>query len=86
MIHRRMLGHPNIVPLLSFVCSPASVDLIMPYCSGGDLLDAVKPEIGLPFDVVHPYAVQIFCAIAALHQFGYAHRCASHHLAAKFLR
>lgn len=64
--------------LLSYACSsldtPRSVEIVMPYMPGGDLLEAVIPEVGMATELVLHYARQMFSAIAYVHGMGYAHR------------
>jgi hypothetical protein len=44
------------------------------YCGGGELFDAVKPDIGCSTDLTREYMLQLGRAIQYLHSKGVAHR------------
>jgi serine/threonine protein kinase len=56
--------------------TPRSIEIVMPYMSGGDLLESVIPEVGMATDLVICYARQIFSALSHVHGMGFAHRYA----------
>ncbi|KAK0561296.1 Cyclin-dependent kinase 20 [Tilletia horrida] len=71
---QRAQGHRGIVELLDVCHRPGVVDLIMPVCWGSlqDLIE-VHPG-GLQCDTVRNLSVQLFSAVAHIHQQGIAHR------------
>lgn len=67
------VDHPNIIHFFECYESPTSYDIVMEYCSGGDLVTLVeKNELDERFikKILH----QILVAVNYLHFFGIAHR------------
>jgi serine/threonine protein kinase len=68
------LSHPNLIFQLDKLEEDDQVTFVLPYMSGGDLLDAIAPEQGLPRDMAVLYSKQLLTAVAYLHGNGLAHR------------
>eukprot|EP00124_Ichthyophonus_hoferi_P000692 Ihof_evm21s27 gene=Ihof_evmTU21s27 len=66
--------HKHVMPLLDVIEGQYVVKFIMPYLSGGQLLDLIPPDTGLDPKIAARYAMQIFSALAHIHSLGYAHR------------
>ncbi|KNC80271.1 CAMK/CAMKL/CHK1 protein kinase [Sphaeroforma arctica JP610] len=72
-IHSR-LQHPNIVELYSTAKNQKVMVLLQEYVGGGELFDAVIPDIGVHPMRVRSYLLQLVSAIKYLHNLGIAHR------------
>jgi hypothetical protein len=68
------LSYPNLIFQLDKLEEEDQVTFVLPYMSGGDLLDAIAPEQGLPRDMAVLYSKQLLAAVAYLHGNGLAHR------------
>ncbi|CAK5265849.1 unnamed protein product [Mycena citricolor] len=71
----RNLKHPNICSLIEcFWNADSSVDLVMELIEGGDLLEAVINNGGLPEWLVQRIAYQVTDALQYMHSLGVTHR------------
>ena len=68
----RRLSHPNIVKLKQVVSSPYAVDLLVEYCEGGDLRQAMRQ--GLPPQHNRPLFSQLLAGVKYMHGQGVMHR------------
>lgn len=66
--------HEHILCLLDVIDCGPYLKLVMPFLSGGDLLDAIPPDTGLDNSTAIKFATQMFSAISHLHALGIAHR------------
>eukprot|EP00124_Ichthyophonus_hoferi_P001624 Ihof_evm1s90 gene=Ihof_evmTU1s90 len=69
-IHFRVCGsrHRNIAGLLEVAEGPSEVILIQEFCGGGELFDAVAPEVGCAHNVARSYIIQILQSLVFLHE------------------
>eukprot|EP00928_Gymnodinium_smaydae_P080856 TRINITY_DN64476_c0_g1_i1.p1 TRINITY_DN64476_c0_g1~~TRINITY_DN64476_c0_g1_i1.p1 ORF type:complete len:881 (+),score=227.84 TRINITY_DN64476_c0_g1_i1:93-2735(+) len=68
------LDHPNIVKLYEYYTDSTSVHLVMDYCSGGELHDALKKRRSpFPEDFCAHVLRQIMLAVAHIHRHGIVH-------------
>lgn len=72
------LSHPNILSIIDILYNKqGNLCLVMPYCTGGNLhtylQQEAKSKANLSADETNCLAVQIFRAIAFLHEHGIAH-------------
>eukprot|EP00123_Amoebidium_parasiticum_P001056 comp12047_c0_seq1/m.6753 comp12047_c0_seq1/g.6753 ORF comp12047_c0_seq1/g.6753 comp12047_c0_seq1/m.6753 type:complete len:334 (-) comp12047_c0_seq1:400-1401(-) len=77
LIHRKLssVPHPNIAFLFDVDATKANeVTFVIEYAEGGDLLDHIPPNKGLPIDEAVSFAHQLLSAVAHMHSLGYAHR------------
>eukprot|EP01134_Creolimax_fragrantissima_P005772 CFRG5772T1 len=72
-IHSR-LQHPNIVELYATAKNHKVMVLLQEYVGGGELFDAVIPDIGVHPMHIRDYLVQLVSATKYLHDSGVAHR------------
>ena len=71
---RRMGRHPNICPLLEVFSTEDMTYLVLPYLSGGNLLQKVAAEGPLPPELAAKYLRQIATALQYLHSRDCVHR------------
>lgn len=69
-----VLDHPSIAGLRAFAENESYLYLVQEYCAGGELFDAVAPDVGCPPHVARSYTLQLFKALAYIHGKGIAHR------------
>eukprot|EP01134_Creolimax_fragrantissima_P004429 CFRG4429T1 len=72
-IHSR-LNHPNIVELIATSQNQKVTVLVQEYLPGGELFDAVTPDVGMNENKVRIFMKQLVEAIKYLHDSGVAHR------------
>lgn len=72
---RQLSGHRNIITTKAdaFETDKAYV-LIQDFAAGGDLFDAIGPEVGLPENRAKRYIAQISSAVQSVHARGLVHR------------
>ena len=69
------LRHPNIVRFLDSGSDEGTFFFVMEYCDGGSLADVARSHGGtLPWDTLHPWALQALEGLAAAHKEGFVHR------------
>ncbi|KAK0455215.1 kinase-like domain-containing protein [Desarmillaria tabescens] len=70
------ISHPNITPLLSHLTTRTHHLLVLPYCSGGDLLELVTSESWHVLDesIVKRIWVEVCRAVGWMHGVGLVHR------------
>lgn len=70
----RTLDHDGVLPLLDAVDTGSGVAVVLPFCPGGSLAEAIEQApAGLPPTVVAEVGTRIADALAALHEHGLAH-------------
>jgi serine/threonine-protein kinase SBK len=72
---RLLSGHPHIITTRhdAYETDNAYI-LVQDFAAGGDLFDAIRPEIGIPEDTAKKYILQIASAVHAMHTKGLVHR------------
>jgi len=69
------LRHPNIVRFLDSGSDEGTFFFVMDYCDGGSIADAARRHGGtLPWETLHPWALQALEGLAAAHKEGFVHR------------
>ena len=68
------LNHPHILPLLDSGDADGFLYYALPFVAGGSLRRRLKPEEGLPLDVVVRIAQQVAAALDHAHHCGVIHR------------
>jgi len=75
-IHAQLsfLHHPNISEFVGmYLEEDDNLTIVSEYCQGGDLLDHVKINEGLPEEQAVGYVIQLLDALAHMHEAGIAH-------------
>eukprot|EP00124_Ichthyophonus_hoferi_P004311 Ihof_evm3s459 gene=Ihof_evmTU3s459 len=67
-------NHPGIVRILDVVEKKNEVDLILEYCSGGELFDHITPDVGMCEKNSVRVLLQAAGAIKHMHDLGFVHR------------
>lgn len=74
-LQQHVSGHPNIATVYgAFESADSIVNIAMEYMPGGDLIDRVTKQGGLPADTVLDYTYQLASALQWMHTLGVAHR------------
>ena len=69
-----LLDHPNIAPILSFVETPSTLYMVMPYIGGESLAQRLEKLGRLPPALVRHVLREIAVALAHAHRIGVVHR------------
>lgn len=67
-------SHPNIASLKAFAEGERDIFLVQEYIAGGELFDAVTPDVGCKPEMFRSYALQMCKAVSYLHSKNIAHR------------
>lgn len=68
------LDHPNICRIKNFVDEPSQAGIVMEFVEGQVLTNLIPAHVGLPFDLVVAYGIEIAKAVACAHEHGIIHR------------
>lgn len=68
------LDHPNICRIKNFVDEPSQAGIVMEFVEGQVLTNLIPAQVGLPFDLVLFYGIEIASAVACAHEHGVVHR------------
>lgn len=69
-----VMDHPNIASLRAFAEGSDYLYILQEYCAGGELFDAVMPDVGCTAHVARSYILQLCKAMAYTHSRNIAHR------------
>lgn len=73
-IMQKIKGHRNILTLYEYFSSPTSFQLILQYCEGGEILDAVLERKGLSENEAKEIMRQTFEGLRHCHKLNICHR------------
>lgn len=68
------LVHVNIVRVLDCIITDGDVVFVQELASGGDLFDAIRPDVGAPLDVAYRIMTQMAAALEYMIEVGIVHR------------
>jgi len=68
------LRHPNICLLYNSIDLREEHTMVLEYMSGGDLFDAVEPDVGCPLEEARSYFAQMCNAVYYMHEKNIVHR------------
>lgn len=68
------LDHPNICRIKNFVDEPSQAGIVMEFVEGQVLTNVIPAHVGLPFELVVAYGIEIVKAVSCAHEHGVIHR------------
>jgi TolB-like protein/tetratricopeptide (TPR) repeat protein len=68
------LDHPNICRIKNFVDEPSQAGIVMEFVEGQVLTSVIPEGVGLPFELVVAYGIEIARAVSCAHEHGVIHR------------
>jgi len=68
------LDHPNICRIKNFVDEPSQAGIVMEFVEGKVLTSVIPEGVGLPFELVVAYGIEIARAVSCAHEHGVIHR------------
>ncbi|HET6181033.1 MAG TPA: protein kinase [Candidatus Sulfotelmatobacter sp.] len=68
------LDHPNICRIKNFVDEPSQAGIVMEFVEGQVLTNVIPAGVGLPFELVVAYGIEISRAVSCAHEHGVIHR------------
>lgn len=68
------LDHPNICRIKNFIDDASQAGIVMEFVEGQVLTNLIPAQVGLPFDLVLHYGIEIARAVACAHDHGVVHR------------
>ena len=68
------LNHPHIVRVLDCIITDGDVVFVQELAAGGDLFDAIRPDVGAPLDIAHRVMLQMASALEYMIEVGIVHR------------
>ncbi len=68
------LDHPNICRIKNFVDEPSQAGIVMEFVDGPVLTSQIPAQVGLPFELVVGYGIEICQAVSCAHAHGVIHR------------
>ena len=70
----KSLDHPNIVKVFEVIQDNAFLNIVMEYCSGGELFEKIKRTRGFSENIAAKYMLNIVAAVQYCHSAGIVHR------------
>jgi calcium-dependent protein kinase len=70
----KTLDHPNIVRIFEVIQDSKSLNIVMEYCSGGELFDKIKDSNGFSENLAANYMLDIVSAVRYCHEAKIVHR------------
>lgn len=68
------LDHPNIIKVFEVIQDITSLNIVMEYCSGGELFDRIKASNGFSENIAAKYMLDIVSAVRYCHEVNIVHR------------
>jgi calcium-dependent protein kinase len=70
----KSLDHPNIIKVYEVIQDSRALNIVMEYCSGGELFDKIKSTNGFSENIAAGYMLDIVSAIKYCHEVHIVHR------------